>query len=100
VIEQVAHRNLLLHLDCYHMQLLEGHLDRTLRESIALLRHVQIAGGPGRHEPDVGEIHYPWLFDLLDALGYEGWVGYEYRPRAGTLAGLGWARRYGIGTAS
>jgi hydroxypyruvate isomerase len=100
VIEQVAHRNLFLHLDCYHMQLLEGHLDRTLRESIALLRHVQIAGGPGRHEPDVGEIHYPWLFDLLDALGYEGWVGYEYRPRAGTLAGLGWARRYGIGTAS
>ena len=59
--------------------------------------HIQIAGVPGRHEPDQGEINYPFLLDLLDRLGYAGWVGAEYRPAAGTLEGLGWARRWGIG---
>lgn len=99
MIAQVGSDNLFLHLDVYHMQMLEGNLAETLRANLDLLRHVQIAGVPGRHEPDVGEIHYPFLFDLLDQLGYAGWVGCEYRPRAGTLDGLGWARRYGIGSA-
>jgi len=99
MIAQVGSDNLFLHLDVYHMQMLEGNLAETLRANLDLLRHVQIAGVPGRHEPDVGEIHYPFLFDLLDQVGYEGWVGCEYRPRAGTLDGLGWARRYGIGSA-
>jgi hydroxypyruvate isomerase len=98
ILEQVGSENLFLHLDVYHMQMLEGHLAETLRAHLDLLRHVQIAGVPGRHEPDVGEINYPYLFDLLDELGYEGWVGCEYRPRGATAAGLGWARRYGIGT--
>jgi hydroxypyruvate isomerase len=97
VIEEVASDNLFLHLDCYHLQLLEGHLSETLRGSIALLRHVQIAGVPGRHEPDIGEINYGYLFDLLDELGYTGWVGCEYRPRGATAEGLRWAARYGIG---
>ncbi len=94
---EVAHDNLSLHLDVYHMQLLEGHLADTLRANIDVCRHVQIAGVPGRHEPDVGEINYPFLFDLLDELGYEGWVGCEYRPAGDTRAGLGWAKAYGIG---
>ncbi len=97
IIEQVASDNLFLHLDVYHMQMLEGHLAETLRTHIGLLRHVQIAGVPGRHEPSVGEINYPYLFDLLDELGYRGWVGCEYRPRDGTVQGLSWARQYGIG---
>jgi hydroxypyruvate isomerase len=97
IIERVGSANLFLHLDVYHIQMLEGHLAETLRANVDLLQHVQIAGVPGRHEPDVGEIHYPFLFDLLDAIGYGGWVGCEYRPRAGTQAGLGWARSYGIG---
>ena len=59
--------------------------------------HVQIAGNPGRHEPDIGEINYPFLFDLLDELGYSGWIGCEYRPKGETKAGLGWAKRHGIG---
>jgi hydroxypyruvate isomerase len=96
VIEEVGSDNLFLHLDVYHMQLLEGHLADTLRASIGLLRHVQIAGVPGRHEPDVGEIHYPYLFGLLDELGYDHWVGCEYRPLGRTVDGLGWARAYGI----
>jgi hydroxypyruvate isomerase len=96
VIEQVGSENLFLHLDVYHMQMLEGHLAETLEANVDLLRHVQIAGVPGRHEPDVGEIHYPYLFARLDELGYDGWVGCEYRPRNGTAAGLGWARPYDI----
>jgi hydroxypyruvate isomerase len=96
IIERVGSENLFLHLDVYHMQMLEGHLAETLQANLDLLRHVQIAGVPGRHEPDVGEINYAYLFDLLDQAGYDGCVGCEYRPRAGTQAGLGWGRRYGL----
>jgi 2-dehydrotetronate isomerase len=96
ILEEVGSPNLLLHLDCYHMQMLEGHLSETIRENIGLLRHVQIAGVPGRHEPTVGEINYPFLFDLLDELGYAGWVGCEYRPERDTWSGLSWAAPYGI----
>jgi hydroxypyruvate isomerase len=70
VLDEVGSPNLLLHLDFYHMQMLEGNLAETIRENIGLVRHVQIAGVPGRHEPTVGEINYPFLFDLLDELGY------------------------------
>lgn len=100
ILDRLAHPNLFLHLDVYHMQMLEGHLAETLETNIGITRHIQIAGVPGRHEPDVGEIHYPFLFDLLDSLGYAGWVGCEYRPRAGTLPGLKWATKYGINAAA
>lgn len=96
ILDEVGSPNLLLHLDFYHMQMLEGHLAQTIRENIGWLRHVQIAGVPGRHEPTVGEINYPYLFDLLDELGYQGWVGCEYRPRGDTWTGLSWAAEYGI----
>lgn len=96
ILEQVGSRNLYLHLDVYHMQMLEGHLGETIEANIGLTRHFQIAGVPGRHEPTVGEINYPYLFDLLDSLGYQGWIGCEYRPRGSTWEGLGWAVPYGI----
>jgi hydroxypyruvate isomerase len=96
ILDEVGSPNLLLHLDFYHMQMLEGHLAETIRENIGWLRHVQIAGVPGRLEPTVGEINYPYLFDLLDELGYRGWVGCEYRPRGDTWTGLSWAAEYGI----
>jgi hydroxypyruvate isomerase len=96
IIEELGSTNLRLHLDFYHMQMLEGHLAETIRENIGLLRHVQIAGVPGRHEPTIGEINYPYLFDLLDELGYKGWVGCEYRPETNTWTGLSWAHKYGI----
>jgi hydroxypyruvate isomerase len=96
ILDEVGSPHLLLHLDFYHMQMLEGHLAETIRENITRLRHVQIAGVPGRHEPTVGEINYPYLFDLLDELDYRGWVGCEYRPNGDTWAGLSWAAKYGI----
>ncbi len=95
-IQAVDHPNLHLHLDMYHMQMTEGRLADTLRQHIHLVRHLQLAGVPGRHEPDVGEINYPYLFDLIDQLGFTGWIGCEYKPQGETLDGLGWAQRYGI----
>jgi 2-dehydrotetronate isomerase len=97
VIDRVGHPNLKLQLDLYHAQVMEGDLAHKIRALAGQYAHVQIAGNPGRNEPDTGEIHYPFLFDLLDEVGYPGWVGCEYRPKGETEAGLGWAKRYGIG---
>lgn len=93
VLAEVNEPNLRVQLDLYHCQLMEGDLASHLRRHQGGIGHVQIAGVPGRHEPDCGEVNYPFLFDLLDELGYAGHVGCEYRPRAGTSAGLGWWRR-------
>lgn len=97
VIRTVASRNLFLQYDIYHAQIMEGHLAETIRANIDVIKHFQIAGVPGRHEPDVGEINYRFLIDLIDSLGYDDWIGCEYHPRAGTVEGLGWAKAYGIG---
>jgi len=97
VIEEVARPNLQLQLDLYHVQIMEGDLAHRIRALAGRYPHIQIAGNPGRHEPDIGEINYPFLFDLLDEIGYAGWIGCEYRPQGETAAGLGWAARYGIG---
>lgn len=96
IIAAVGHPNLKLQCDLYHMQRLEGHLAETLDACWDVIGHIQIAGVPGRHEPDRGEINYPYLFDRIDAKGYQGWIGCEYRPEGDTVAGLGWARRYGL----
>jgi 2-dehydrotetronate isomerase len=97
IIDEVGRPNLRLQLDLYHVQIMEGDLAAKIRALAGRYPHVQIAGNPGRHEPDIGEINYPYLFDLFDEIGYAGWIGCEYRPRGDTLPGLGWARRYGIG---
>jgi hydroxypyruvate isomerase len=97
ILDRVGRDSARLQLDLYHCQIMEGDLAERTRRLISRVGHVQIAGTPGRHEPDIGEVNYPFLYDLLDELGYEGWVGCEYRPKAGTVAGLGWAKRYGIG---
>jgi hydroxypyruvate isomerase len=97
IIEHVRSDNLFLQMDLYHCQVMEGDLAEKIKANFELIRHFQIAGNPGRHELDVGEINYPYLFQLIDELGYQGWIGCEYRPRGETVAGLGWARRYGIG---
>jgi hydroxypyruvate isomerase len=86
-----------LQYDIYHMQMSQGRLIPTFHEHRAAIRHIQIAGVPGRHEPDPNqEINFPALFAELDRAGYDGWIGCEYRPRATTNAGLGWAAAWGI----
>ena len=93
IIAEVDRPGLGLLLDLYHCQISEGDLATRIRELLAITRHVQIAGVPERHEPDVGEVHYPYLFRLFDTLGYAGFVGCEYHPRGGTRAGLAWLAR-------
>lgn len=92
LLDEVGEPNLKLQFDVYHRQMTEGDVVRGLREHFPCIGHIQIANVPGRHEPDFGELNYPFLFEVLDELGYDGWVGCEYRPRAGTVSGLGWFR--------
>ena len=86
--------NVAVQFDCYHCQIVEGDIATKLARDIGGIGHIQIAGVPERHEPDTGELNYPYLFELIDSLGYDGWIGCEYRPRGDTSAGLGWARAY------
>jgi hydroxypyruvate isomerase len=85
--------NLKLQFDFYHCQILHGDVTMRLREMMPVVGHVQIASVPSRHEPGE-ELNYPFLFEELDRLGYAGFVGCEYRPRAGTVEGLGWFKPY------
>ncbi len=94
VCAQIGAPNLLLQFDCYHCQIVEGDLAVKLRRNMPHIGHIQIAGVPERHEPDIGELNYPYLFALMDAFGYDDWIGCEYRPRAETSAGLGWLKPY------
>jgi hydroxypyruvate isomerase len=97
LIEAVGSDNLFLQYDIYHMQIMEGDLARTLEANLPQIAHVQLADNPGRHEPGSGEIHYPFLFNHLDRIGYAGWIGCEYKPSRTTLEGLGWFEPYAAG---
>ena len=90
IIEAVGQPNLKLQFDVYHTQISEGDLITRLNRLAPLIGHIQIAGVPGRHEPDIGEVAYDRLFPVIDAIGYDGFVGLEYRPAGETVAGLGW----------
>ncbi len=96
IVQAVGAPNLRVQMDLYHCQIVEGDLAMKLRQHLpgGRVGHIQIAGVPERHEPDVGELHHPYLFELIDSLGYTGFVGCEYRPRAATSAGLGWFQPY------
>lgn len=96
VLKALGASNLKLQFDLYHCQIMEGDLIRHLERQFSAIGHVQVAGVPERHEPDVGEVNYPALFARLEALGYSGWVGCEYRPAGDTRQGLGWGRDYGL----
>jgi hydroxypyruvate isomerase len=87
---EIGAPNLKMQMDLYHMQIVEGDLAMKLRQYMPYCGHIQIAGVPGRNEPDTGEVNYPYLFRLLDELHYDGWVGCEYRPAEKTVEGLGW----------
>ena len=90
LLDEVGASNAFLQYDIYHAQRMEGELAATLQKHLARIAHVQIADNPGRNEPGTGEIHYPFLFEHLDRIGYAGWIGCEYKPAAATEAGLGW----------
>jgi len=90
IIDRVGRRNVKIMFDCYHTQIMQGDLTRRLEEHLGLVGHVQIAAVPSRAEPDEGEIDYRHVCQTLDRLGYDGWIGAEYRPRGRTEDGLGW----------
>jgi 2-dehydrotetronate isomerase len=90
---EVGAPNLKVQMDLYHAQIVEGDLTENIRRWLPQVGHVQIAGVPGRNEPDVGEINYSWIFRLLDELKYDGWIGCEYRPQHSTAEGLTWLYR-------
>src|SRR5262245_11423094 len=96
VIGQVERANVRIQFDFYHAQIVGGDLIRRFEKHLPLVGHVQVAAVPSRHEPDEGEVNYPAIFETLDRLGYQGFVAAEYRPRAQTEDGLGWARPYGV----
>jgi len=101
IIEEVGASNLKVQMDLYHCQIVEGDVAMKIRQYLPTGRvgHFQIAGAPERHEPDIGEINYPYLFEVIDEVSktcnWQGWVGCEYKPKlggqaGGTSAGLGW----------
>lgn len=95
-IYEVGESNIGLQFDLYHRQIQEGDVARAIREFGPLARHYQIASPPDRGEPDDGEMNYRYLFQEIDATGFDGWIGCEYKPRGETLAGLAWTDRCGV----
>jgi len=97
IISEVGSDNLFIQYDIYHMQIMEGDLAPTMKKHLDRIAHIQIADNPGRHEPGTGEINYPFLFQYLDEIGYRGWIGCEYKPKAATLEALGWYEQQTVG---
>ena len=96
IIAKVERPNVRIQFDFYHAQIVGGDLIRRFEKHLPLVGHVQIAAVPSRHEPDEGEVSYPAIFAALDRLGYDKWIGCEYRPRGRTEDGLAWASAYGL----
>lgn len=94
IVEAVNRDNVFVQLDYFHAQNVDGNLSRLTDKLKGKFAHIQIASVPDRHEPDEGEINYQYIFNKLDEIGYEGYVGCEYKPRAETTSGLGWFEQY------
>jgi hydroxypyruvate isomerase len=94
ILHYVGVPNVKFQYDIYHMQIMEGDLAPTIEKHLSHIAHMQLADTPGRHEPGTGEINYEFLFRHIDKVGYQGWIGCEYRPAAATEAGLGWVKKY------
>ncbi len=92
ILDEVGSDNLYIQYDIYHAQRMEGELAATMQKHLPRIAHIQLADNPGRNEPGTGEIHYPFLFRHLDAIGYQGWIGCEYKPKTTTVEGLGWIK--------
>ncbi|MEE6495123.1 hypothetical protein FKM82_001958 [Ascaphus truei] len=95
ILQKVGRPNLKLQMDLYHWQIMDGNLTQNMKTYFPLIGHVQIAQVPHRNEPDSpGELNFMYLFDLLEELGYQDYVGCEYKPQGDTLTGLGWMETY------
>lgn len=90
LIEEVGSDNLFVQYDIYHMQRMEGEIISTMTKNLAKIGHIQLADNPGRNEPGTGEIAYDKVFAAIDKIGYDGWIGCEYKPATTTEAGMGW----------
>jgi len=93
ILDEVGSDNLFLQYDIYHAQRMEGELAATLAKHLARIAHVQLADNPGRNEPGSGEINYAFLFQHLERIGYQGFIGCEYKPASTTEAGLKWLEK-------
>ncbi len=93
ILAEVGADNAFIQYDLYHAQRTEGELAATVQTYLPRIGHIQLADNPGRHEPGTGEINYPFLFAHLDRIGYDGWIGCEYKPATTTQAGLGWLQQ-------
>ena len=96
IIKESGSDNLFVQYDIYHMQRMEGELAATIKANLPMIKHIQLADNPGRFEPGTGEINYRFLFKYLDEIGYDGWIGCEYKPKAGTIEGLGWRNTHDV----
>lgn len=94
IIDALGKPNLKILYDCYHMQIMQGNLINHLKDLIDLIGHIQIAAVPDRGEPDQGEINYPWIIDCVESLGYQGYVGAEYKPKFSTIDSLNWLNSF------
>ncbi|WP_394209269.1 hydroxypyruvate isomerase [Enterovibrio calviensis] len=94
ICDAVGSDNISLQYDIYHMQIMEGDIAQTMASSLYRIGHIQIADNPGRHEPGTGELNYHFLFNHIDSIGYQGWVGCEYKPATTTHEGLKWLADY------
>lgn len=93
LLDEVGAANAFVQYDLYHAQRMEGEIAATMQKHLARIGHMQLADNPGRNEPGTGEMNYAFLFAHIDRIGYTGWIGCEYKPLAGTEAGLGWRQR-------
>lgn len=93
LLDAIAAPNVRLQFDCYHCQRMQGDVVATFARLQPWIEHIQIAGVPGRHEPDLGELNYGYILNAFDQAGYQGFVGCEYLPSTTTWAGLGWMQR-------
>lgn len=96
IIKETGSDNLFVQYDIYHMQRMEGELAATIKANLPMIKHVQLADNPGRFEPGTGEINYRYLLAMLDEIGYDGWIGCEYKPKAGTVEGLNWRAAHNV----
>lgn len=96
IVNAIGYDKLGLQFDIYHCQVTEGDVTKRIETLLPIIAHMQLADVPGRNEPGTGEIGWEFVLDRIDALGYEGWVGCEYRPKGDTISGLAWRKRYKV----